>query len=652
MADRLTSELSPYLLQHADNPVDWYPWGEDALQAAQEQQKPIFLSVGYAACHWCHVMAGESFADPEIARLLNDNFINIKVDREERPDVDAIYMEAVQVLTGHGGWPLSVFLTPEAQPFFGGTYWPRRSAHGMAGFDQVLSAVAEAWQQRRTDVLHQASRLTRFLQENDPSGDPDRPLAERPLRQAEVALAAGFDQQHGGFGPGPKFPQATLLGFLLRRGRQAGGEALMEMALLSLQQMAAGGIHDHLGGGFHRYSLDPAWVIPHFEKMLYDSALLAGCYLDAWQATGRDELAELAGETLDFLLRELRDSSGAFFSAQDAESEGEEGKYYLWTLDELTEALGAQSAELFAKVYDVSEAGNYEGRNILHLAQPLEQHAAALSCSVETLRRQLAESRRKLLATRSRRTRPGVDDKVLVSWNALAVDSLARAGAALQKPEYLQAASQTAEFLLDNLGPNNGLRHYCRQGKARGPAFLDDYAGLSGALITLHETTGRAEWLEAGEQLAGQMLERFADAQGGGFFYTAGEHEPLIARKKDIFDSATPSGNGLAATALLRLSRHTGRQEYAEAAHRTLAALTEPMLQVPLRAVPRDLPGAAPCRTVRCSLRWSFTRRSGRFQAGAFLDSPGPGRAAMCGSFSVRACCDSLSPDYSHGCLH
>jgi len=303
-------------------------------------------------------------------------------------------------------------------------------------------------------------------------------------------------------------------------------------------------------------------VIPHFEKMLYDSALLAGCYLDAWQATGRDELAELAGETLDFLLRELRDSSGAFFSAQDAESEGEEGKYYLWTLDELTEALGAQSAELFAKVYDVSEAGNYEGRNILHLAQPLEQHAAALSCSVETLRRQLAESRRKLLATRSRRTRPGVDDKVLVSWNALAVDSLARAGAALQKPEYLQAASQTAEFLLDNLGPNNGLRHYCRQGKARGPAFLDDYAGLSGALITLHETTGRAEWLEAGEQLAGQMLERFADAQGGG--------------------SATPSGNGLAATALLRLSRHTGRQEYAEAAHRTLAALTETMLQVPL----------------------------------------------------------------------
>ncbi len=583
MPNRLSNELSPYLLQHAENPVDWYPWGEEAFRAADEQQKPIFLSIGYASCHWCHVMARQSFADAEIARLLNEDFVSVKVDREERPDVDAIYMEAVQALAGQGGWPTSVFLTPGQEPFFGGTYWPRQSSGGLTGFDQVLTAVAEAWDQRRADVLRQASRLTRFLQENDPSGDPERPLGDRPLRRAEVALAAGFDEQHGGFGPGPKFPQATLLNLLIHRGRQEGGEALLEMAALSLGQMAAGGIHDHLGGGFHRYSLDAAWLVPHFEKMLYDSALLAGCYLDAWQATGRTEFADVARATLDYLLRDMSDAGGAFYSAEDAESEGEEGRFYLWTLDEVVEVLQSEAAGRFAQVYDVSGPGNFEGRNILHLAQPIEHWARALERPADELRSELAESRRRLLAARSRRPRPARDDKVLTSWNALTVDSLARAGHLFAEPRYEQAASEAADFLLSELGgADGGLRHYWRRGIARCPAFLDDYAALAGALITLYETTGSARWLETAERLADELLERFADTEGGGFFYTTADHGPLIARKKDIFDSATPSGNGLAAAALLCLARHTGRQQYLDAARRTLAAFADTMAQVPL----------------------------------------------------------------------
>lgn len=583
MANRLSNELSPYLLLHADNPVEWYPWGEEAFRAAGQQQKPIFLSIGYAACHWCHVMARESFTDPQIARLLNQNFVSVKVDREERPDVDAIYMEAVQALTGQGGWPTSVFLTPSQEPFFGGTYWPRHGSRGLAGFDQVLAAVAEAWNLRRADVLRQASRLTHFLQENDLSGDPQRPLDERPLRRAEVALAAAFDQQHGGFGPAPKFPQATLLSLLLRRGRQEGGEALLEMAAFSLAKMAAGGIHDQLGGGFHRYSLDAGWVVPHFEKMLYDSALLAGCYLDAWQATGRPEFAMVARAALDYLLRDLRDAGGGFYSAEDAESEGEEGKFYLWTLGELSAVLEAQAAHTFAAVYGVSRTGNFAGRSILHLAQPIEHWAQALQRPADELRSELAESRQKLFAARLRRVRPACDDKVLTSWNALAIDSLARAGQCLEEPRYTEAACQSADFLLRELcGADGGLRHYWRRGTARCPAFLDDYAALAGALVTLYETTGAARWLETARRLADELRERFADAEGGGFFFTTAEHGPLIARKKDVFDSAAPSGNGLAAALLLRLGRHTGQQEYYALARRGLAAFADTMSQIPL----------------------------------------------------------------------
>ena len=575
--NKLGQEISPYLLQHAGNPVDWQPWGPEALERARAQQKPIFLSVGYSACHWCHVMAHESFENPAIAELLNRDFISIKVDREERPDLDQIYMEAVQAMTGQGGWPMSVFLTPEQKPFFGGTYWPPTTGTwypgrgGMLGFGDVLSAVAAAWRNRRDEVLQQAEKAVQFLQAQRLVGDKSAELNEVPLETAEAALAQAFDDRLGGFRPAPKFPHATDLKLLLARWRASRQEPLLEMVVVTLDHMAAGGIYDHLGGGFHRYSVDAEWLVPHFEKMLYDNALLAACYLEAWQETERKDYLRVVRETLDYVLRDMTDPLGGFYSAEDADSEGTEGKFYVWTPQEVQAVLGPQRATVFCYVYDVTAAGNFEGGNILHLAKPIAVCAKILGREAASLEEELAADRALLLEAQARRVRPGRDDKVLVSWNGLMIEAMARAGAVLNEPRYRTAAAAAADFLLAHLRDARGrLLHCWRAGQARHDSFLDDHASLCNALVTLYETQSDRRRLAEASGLADAMLAGFADADGGGFFYTSSDHEPLIARKKDLWDTPVPSSTGLAAAAFLRLARHTGRDDYRRAAEETL----------------------------------------------------------------------------------
>ncbi len=587
MSNRLSSEISPYLLQHADNPVDWYPWSAEALERAREEDKPIFLSIGYSACHWCHVMAHESFQSGPIARLLNEHFIPIKVDREERPELDQLYMEAVQMMTGSGGWPLSVFLTPSLQPFFGGTYWPPQSRGGMPGFDQVLRAVADAWKNRRDQALEHAEKLTQLLRDVRLGGESAGPSAAEPgpelLRNADAVLARSFDPHCGGFGTAPKFPHPLDLRLLLRSWRRTGQGPLLSMVTTTLDRMAAGGIYDHLGGGFHRYSTDARWLVPHFEKMLYDNALLAVAYLEAWQATHNGQYAQVVRETLDYLLREMTAPEGGFYSTEDADSEGEEGKFYLWRPAEVAAVLGPQAAHAFCHVYDVSEPGNFEGRNILNRSKTPSQSAVILGRSVEELEAELASSRRRLLEARAARVRPGRDDKVLVSWNGLMIDALARSGAALGQPRYVDAAACAARFLLSALRSREGrLLHVWRGGQSRLDAFLDDYASLANALLSLYEARFEECWIDEAVALADEILRRFHDQAEGGFFYTAAGQESLIARKKDMLDSSVPSGGGLATMALLRLGKLCGRNDYLDAARQSLRACTTLMERAPV----------------------------------------------------------------------
>mgnify|MGYP000872875805 FL=1 len=591
MTNRLAEELSPYLLQHAENPVDWWPWGAAALEKARREEKPIFLSIGYASCHWCHVMAHESFENPSIAEQLNRDFVSIKVDREERPDLDMIYMEAVQLLTGRGGWPMSMFLTPEAKPFFGGTYWPDHAMGGMPGFDQVLEAVADAWRRRRGELLEQAEKMTVILREHTAPGEQGKPLEsarpaegfdlEKVSTAAENSLRRSFDSQAGGFGPPPKFPQPLALRWLLHRGRQTGNEELLRIATVTLDRMAEGGIFDHLGGGFHRYTVDGHWLVPHFEKMLYDNAMLASCYLEGWQATGMKRYAEVVRQTLDYLLRDMRDPVGGFYSSEDADSEGEEGKFYLWSPEEIEAVLGSDVAKLFCQVYDVTEAGNFEGRNILHRTRSLEVEAKILGRDPAELGRQLAIARRQLLAARARRVRPGRDDKVLVNWNSLAIDAFAQAGAAMSDERYAQAAGMAADFVFDHLRRDGRLLHCWRAGRAAYNAYLDDHAGLANALLTLYEKSGQPNRLGQAVLLADTILEQFSDGERGGFFYTSADHEPLIVRKKDLFDNPVPSGNALTVLLLLRLHAITHRDEYRAAAHRALGLFAATMEEAP-----------------------------------------------------------------------
>jgi uncharacterized protein YyaL (SSP411 family) len=584
MSNRLRHESSPYLRQHAENPVDWYPWGDEALGRARQERRPIFLSIGYSACHWCHVMERESFEDPEIARLMNDHFVCIKVDREERPDLDQIYMTAVQIMTGRGGWPMSVFLTPEGQPFFGGTYWPPRARMQMPGFDQVLIAVRDAWRDRQALAIEQARQLTERLASIGWDSSGEFQLADAVLTRADAYLQRSFDSVHGGFGAAPKFPHAMDLQLLLRIWQRHGGEHRLQMVRLTLDKMAAGGIYDHLGGGFARYSVDDRWLVPHFEKMLYDNALLSNAYLDSYLATGEAEHATIVRETLDYVLREMTDSAGGFHSAEDADSEGEEGKFYVWTPREIQQVLGTEMARRFCEVFDVTEAGNFEGQNILNRPKTLAQMAALRNWPLDELRQQMDSARERLRVHRAGRVRPGKDDKVIVSWNGLMMDSLARAARALDDARYLQAADGVAQFIQDEMWRNDRLLHSWRGGQAHLAAYLDDYAALANGLVSLYEADFNESRLDFAIVLMDQVLQRFRDPNGGALFFTAQDHEQLITRTKDLQDNSVPSGNALAATALLRLAHLVQRSDYREAALEIIASAGGLLQQAPAAA--------------------------------------------------------------------
>ncbi len=572
--NRLAQETSPYLRQHAHNPVDWFPWGEEALARARDLERPIFLSIGYSACHWCHVMEHESFEDPEIGNILNDNFVSIKVDREERPDLDQVYMAFVQRATGHGGWPMSVFLTPEAQPFFGGTYFPPDERYGgqMPSFRRVLLSVIDWWQGRRDEVKKSARVVTHELRnvlrlEPQP-GDLDPSLLSRVTEQ----LARAFDAREGGFGSQPKFPHPTELRLLLRVARRFDDKQALDMARLTLDKMAMGGMYDQLGGGFHRYSTDAHWLVPHFEKMLYDNALLSLTYLEAFQATGEPFFREVVEETLAYVRREMTSPEGPFYSTQDADSEGEEGKFFVWSAKETESILGSELATVFNYVYDITPAGNWEGHNILHRSKTYEQSARLMKIDEADLRRLLNEAKGRLFDVRSHRIWPGRDEKVLTAWNGLMIAAHAQAAQALDEPAYAKAAVRAADFILRTMRmPDGRLYRTWSQGSApKLNGYLEDYAYFLDALVSVYETTFEPRWIESALDVAGVMVEQFWDEAEGGFYYTGRDHEQLIARTKDPHDNATPSGNSMAVTALLRLAKLTGRADLRDKAERTL----------------------------------------------------------------------------------
>jgi uncharacterized protein len=556
MANRLAAETSPYLLQHSENPVDWYAWGEEALARAREQQRPLLVSVGYSACHWCHVMEHESFEDPEIATLMNERFVCIKVDREERPDVDAVLMEACQAMTGQGGWPLNAFLTPQQEPFFVGTYYPPESRHGLPSWRAVLEAVASAWSDRPDDVRQQGSQVLQSLGGASRLPASDEPITEVLLSEAVDGLRGGFDGRNGGFGGAPKFPQASLIEFLLARGER-------EMSLSTLRAMARGGIYDQVGGGFARYAVDASWTVPHFEKMLYDNALLARAYLHGWQVSSEPLLQRVCCETLDWTLRELRGAEGGFCSALDADSEGVEGRYYVWTLAELREALAPLGADAVADAvafFGATQPGNFEASNVLEGRGP---EPAALH-----------EIRARLYEVRERRVRPGLDDKRLCSWNALMISALAEAGAALARPDYVAAAVACAEFVLGSMVTADGrlLRTY-KDGRAHIDAYLEDHAYLLEAMLTLYEATLDPRWYRESVSLAAVLGDRFADRERGGFFTTGEGQSNGFARRKDLDDSPIPAGGSSAAFGLLRLAALSGQSEYESQALAVLRVL-------------------------------------------------------------------------------
>jgi len=666
--NRLTDSTSPYLLQHASNPVHWEPWGLRALARAVDDEKPIFLSIGYSACHWCHVMAHESFENEAVAALLNRSFVSIKVDREERPDLDSVYMAAVQLLTGRGGWPMSVFLTPTLEPFFAGTYWPPEPRQGMPGFLQVLAAVSDAWDNRRDAVTKQATELTHSLQHSPTMTAAARSLhgaAAVPsdsdlLDRASRSLSQSYDSRYGGFGSAPKFPHPMDLRLLLRTYSRSGRVHDLEMVTHTLAQMAAGGMHDQIGGGFSRYSVDERWLVPHFEKMLSDNALLAVTYLEAFLATGREEFATVVRSTLDYLVRERTDPSGGLWSAEDADSEGEEGKFYVWTPSEIAAVLGPEEAAIFCLAYDATDAGNFEGHSILNLPRPLPTIARECGLDLADLDRRLADSRTALRAARQHRVRPGNDDKVLVAWNGLAIDSLARAGASLKSDRYTLAAVRAADFLLSQCRDAEGrLAHQWRQGRTSGLAFAEDLACLAEGLISLYEATFDERWIVAATGLADVLLGQispsgsgslssggFIDPATGAFFQTSADHEKLIVRHPDLLDNATPSSSGMAATMLLRLASLTGHTPYRTAAEAAIAAVL-PIAQQAPSAVSQSLialdwllgpaietvlvgqPDQASTRDVVTAVRGQFRPREVlalRAPADAIPHAGGPGR--------------------------
>jgi uncharacterized protein YyaL (SSP411 family) len=585
--NRLANESSLYLKQHALNPVDWFPWGPEALARAKQLDRPIFLSIGYSACHWCHVMEHESFEDEATAKVMNEHFVCIKVDREERPDLDTIYMNALQVLTREGGgWPLSVFLTPDLTPFYAGTYYPpddRYAAHGRPSFQTVLRSILHHWQTDRERVTEIGRNVAEFLGGMGQLEPNDGTLSPDLLKNALDALRRSFDPTHGGFGHAPKFPHALELKLLLRLARRFDDRTALQMARHTLDKMARGGMYDQVGGGFHRYSVDERWLVPHFEKMLYDNALLAGAYVEAWQLTRDPFYEQVARETLDYVLWEMTAEGGAFFSTQDADSEGEEGKFYVWSEKEILNVLGPELGNLACRVWQVTERGNFEGHNILHRLKTDEQDARVLGLSLEDFRAKLMEAKRRLLEVRSKRVWPGRDEKILTAWNGLMIAALAQAGAAFGEGKFTNHARTAAEYVLKNLRSADG-RLFRTAGVGQAPklnGYLEDYAFLADGLVTLYEATFEPSYLQSAAELADVMLKRFADPSGPGFFFVADDHERLIARTKDLHDGSTPSGNAMAVTALLRLAKLLDRRDFAAKAEETLRGYRALMAEHP-----------------------------------------------------------------------
>ena len=576
MPNRLAQETSPYLLQHKNNPVEWYPWSQEALEKAKAEDKPIFLSIGYSACHWCHVMEHESFEDADIAEFLNQHFVSIKVDREERPDLDHIYMQTVMALRGgQGGWPLSAFLTPKGEVFFGGTYWPPRARVGMPGFDSVIRQVHQAYRENREAIEDQASRTTSWLEESIQTtvDTESQSISAEILQNAAMQLMKSFDFENGGFGSAPKFPHPMDLQLLLRLATHLempdgpSREQMLEMVELNLNKMAYGGIHDHLGGGFCRYSVDAKWLVPHFEKMLYDNAQLLRVYREAALATGKESHRRNAEKTANYLQVEMLDESGGFHSSEDADSEGVEGKFYVWTQEEVKQILGESVGKTFCQLYDVTPGGNFEGKNILNLPVNYKDFAEQHQIDKSTLRDQMRDARKQLLEVRNQRIRPGRDDKILTSWNALAIDAFA-----FSQPND-PSAKKTIEFLQSHMLTEDGrLKHSYRHGQVKIDAFLDDYAYCINALVTAsqYSVPFRSDWIDLAVSLADKMIELFIDQKNGGFYFTPVDQEDLIARYKDHHDGSIPSGNGMAAYALLRLARMTGNPKWRQVAVETI----------------------------------------------------------------------------------
>jgi uncharacterized protein len=581
MENRLAQETSPYLLQHKNNPVDWYPWGEEALRKAREEDRPILLSVGYSACHWCHVMERESFEDEATARLMNEHFVNIKVDREERPDIDSIYMSAVQAMTRHGGWPMTVFMTPDGAPFYGGTYFPPVPSRGMPSFKQLLVSLADAYENRRDEVMQSAESVRGYLQAATSASAPTTGLSKELLDNAATSLLGQLDNRFGGFGGAPKFPQAMNLEVLLRYYKRTGERAARAGVEHTCRQMANGGIYDHLGGGFARYSVDEYWLVPHFEKMLYDNALLARLYLEAYQVSGDDFYRRIAEETLDYVARDMTDPEGGFYSAEDADSEGEEGKFYVWTPGEIEAALEPDEAKLAMRFWDVTERGNFEGKNILNVPRPPEAVATEFDISAGELWQRIVRIREKLLAEREKRVRPGRDEKVLAAWNGLMLRAFAFAYSVLGREDYREIAEKNASFLMEKLVVDGRLRRSYKDGRARFNAYLEDYACVADGLVELYEATFETRWLREAGSLADAILELFWDAEEGAFYDTAADHEELVTRPRDVYDNASPSGNSVAVEVLLRLSVLLEREDYRERAAAVLEDLSGAIAQIP-----------------------------------------------------------------------
>ena len=560
--NKLIFEKSPYLLQHADNPIDWYPWTEEAFSKAEKEDKPVFLSIGYSACHWCHVMEEESFQDEEIAQLMNRHFVAIKVDREERPDIDNIYMAVCQAMTGSGGWPLTIVMTPDKNPFFAGTYFPKEAKFERPGLPQILGQIVDLWESDRARILQvgeQIAHAVRDLSSSSQSGA----LSQKDMHRAYKRFSSSFDEAHGGFGLAPKFPSPHNLSLLLRWWKRRGEKEALVMVEKTLDAMSHGGIYDHLGYGFHRYSTDSQWLIPHFEKMLYDQAMLAIVYLEAYQATGRQRYSQVAGQIFSYVLRDMTSPEGGFYSSENADSEYEEGKFYIWTKEEMTVILGQQWGELLGRFYGVTQKGNFEnGKNILHQVESLEAFAEGECVSPEELEKIREQSRQKLFVARQGRIHPSKDDKILTDWNGLMIAALARGAQVLNRPEYTDAASRAADFSLEKLRREDGrLLHRYREGEAALLGYLDDYAFFVWGLIELYEATFQVRYLQEALALTDDMMELFWDEEAGGLYFTGDDGEHLIARTKEAYDGAIPSGNSVAALNLMRLGRMTMRQE-------------------------------------------------------------------------------------------